>query len=316
MLSPFSGDEKVLKFLIRQFCRSKEEADMSRRSCFLTFLLIFILALPGLACAGLGPVRASKLTGVQVSPSSGSGSFTVTVDYIWDDEAELLTIICTHPGTNGEPVTTDIPVNLIDSQYTFTISVTKPGPYSVNCDDSQDNSASARFTVTGEPVASSEATKPVDFTNARITFDAAGMQFYVSPTEGTNEAWLSGYCFPPEDFANNGKSYFTVAEDGTLDGKCSADAGKEHVLGEISGLYSGGVVTFHLVSSHTAYDDDANNWKKALDVSGQAPVISGVATGDSDFIITCDALGWWSCGNDVMNLRYTGTVPFTITFLP
>ena len=294
---------------------------MSRRSYLLTFLLIFILALPGLACSIGGskvpaPSPVSELKTVYVSPSSGRGDFEVSVNYFWSLADQDYTITCSYAISGNYPMPVTVPITHKDSESKFTINVTTPGNYSLNCDDSLNNAASTQFTVTDEPEATGEGTKPVEFTKARITFDGNQIQFDTPPLGGGGAAWLQGWCFPPDDFANNGKSYFTVAEDGTLDGKCSVDAGKEHILGEISGLYSGGVVSFHLVSSHTAYDDDANNWKKALDLTGDAPVIGGVATGNSHFIITCDALGWWSCGNDLQNLRVTGTVPFTITFLP
>jgi hypothetical protein len=260
----------------------------------------------------------SGLTNVEISPRTGKGTFSVTVAYFWRLGDSDFKIVCTYPGMDGKPDSETMELSHKSSETTISIYVDIPGTYNISCTDNGSHYAAAVFTVTGEPEAASEETKPVKFKNARIAFDGTRIKFDNPPPGDATAAWLRGYCFPPEDFQNNGKSYFTVAEDGKLEGRCSVDAGKDHILGEITGNYysSKDDVIFHLEARHKTFDDEANYWLKRIVIDGSGPLKGDAAGGSADFSVTCEARGWWDCGKNIQNLKVTGTVPFTITFLP
>ena len=291
---------------------------MSRRFS----LLILIPILLGSACGSINLSSASALKSVYVSPSSGSGSFDATVSYVWSPADQNFTITCTYPDPDGYSMTAPIPIPQDAIESYFKISVTKPGHYSINCEDSLNHSASAGFTVTGEPGPTSEATKTFQFTNARISFNGDKILFDTTPVGGATASWLEGYCWPPVDYENNGKSYFTVAKDGTLDGRCSVDTQSDHILGEVTGHYDkeSGAVSFHLTAGHTwtPVGDEANGHVAAVVFDGSGQLNGDVASGTANFTVTCNANGNSTCVHDfdIQDLKYTGTIPFTITFLP
>jgi hypothetical protein len=295
---------------------------MSRRS----FLLILFMIFLGLGCGSGTPTSTptSRLLTVIISPSSGSGSFAVMITYTWNPADQGFTITCTRPDPNGYPATDSIPITQEDADYYLTFSLTKPGSYNVDCVDSYGNSDSTAFTVTGESMETSTATKAVEFKNATITFNGDQILFDSPPLGGATAAWLQGYCWPPQDLQNNGNSYFKVGDDGTLNGKCSVDTQSDHILGELTGNYeekNGSVtVTFKLVASHvwTPVGDEANGHTAEVVLNGSGQLVDNIASGTAAFKVTCNAHGNATCFHDTnfQDLEYTGTIPFTITFLP
>jgi hypothetical protein len=298
---------------------------MSRRLSVL--ISIFILLLSGLACNLPAVTMPSQISVVNVSPSAGSGEFSVSEGYHWDLADPNFSIVCTFPSESGFPTKDAVPLTQKGIVSTFTISVTKPGKYSINCTDSLNHSASAVFTVTGaadatdEPAnpSNSQVTPTVTATNATIDFYGSGLKYNTPPLGDPND-WLKGYCWPPQDLEKNGKSYFNIELDGSLMGRCSVDTKDVHILGQLSGHYYGstGEVNFRLEASHVFKPDDIN-WNEALVVlEGKGKREGDSASGTASFTVTCDAHGDIDCVHDTgfQDLKYQGTIPFTITFLP
>jgi hypothetical protein len=272
------------------------------------------------------PSAPSTLTTVGVSPASGTGSFTVSVNYFWNLADAQFAITCTYPGPDGTPVSA--PAALTHEAYTasFAISVTKPGDYSVNCQDTSANSASALFTVTSPPDAVEPTATEVDkpkFTQAMLYIDTALTSF----TATTGDA-INIFICQPSNWSGIPDFSFTVSEQGALNGACKQQPYFYHTTsGILTGQWdqSTDTVSFELVVNSLIYGTGAGEtlladktaiWAVVIKSLSGSMIDEDTAQGQASWTNTCDAHPDISC-YDLTNHKYSeGTVNWTIEFRP
>ena len=90
----------------------------------------------------------SKVDIVDVTPDSGTGTFTIAITYYWATQDPKYQILCAYPETfAGSDSSTPLPVKRGNNTYTITALATKPGTYTLACQDSFSYSAQDVFTV-------------------------------------------------------------------------------------------------------------------------------------------------------------------------
>lgn len=262
----------------------------------------------------------SELALLRISPTTGSGEFTVSVGYVWRMGDENYTIDCIYPDPQGIPYTYRLPLTHTEYYYPFTLTMEIPGGYTVWCMDSAGTSMSAAFTVPVLPTVTVENFQD-RYTHAEVTFDLAQITLLGSaPTGGSKDVWLTGYCWPPQDPQHKGNAYLRVGPDGDMEGECYVTTDTDNVHGSLTGTFyqTAGTVTFTLITSAavTGANPSADSLIKSVTYTAQGVLNGDNATGTAEFTVTCHANGNMFCLDQFQDLEFDGWVPFTVTFIP
>jgi hypothetical protein len=317
----------------------------NRRKIIAAFL---ILLLAILACNVPEPSKDGRLKTVAVNSFAGNGQFRAMLDYFLPEGDTDLVITCSYPGPDGSStINSQIDLTSFSGLTTFDFQVNKPGTYTIHCQDNRAHSASDEFSVAvpddsqpplnpsgpdaGQPPANPsgpDAGQPPAnpdkiFTRAQLTFNGDQAVFDTYPLGGPKGGWLEGYAYPNQYNQNNEFNYIIVSADGQLLWSINLpNGGITPQESSLTGHYikESGLVDFHLTvkKTWTPVGDEANGNMGIVEFNGEGKLLEDAASGMAGFTVKCTAYGTGTCYHDTtfQELGYSGTIPFTIKFLP
>lgn len=274
----------------------------------------------------------SQVLSVAVTPTSGSGSFTLEVvtsaSPISDDRfVDALAISCYYvtPGGTAMAIGSVFPPGEGGPRTdTLTFNVSEPGDYTATCKNKNSTSKkSAQFTVsdyptatstaTGTPTTTPTATLELSALKGKIIFDYSNYQSS-RPSESWELDWGTKWCIPE----------VTITLDGVVSGTCEYSGGshtsQSTTIAHITGIaVQGGSFNFTYVVTEqgaTGFSVDAM-WKISYTGSGNftsATQASGTAIFDFSCNTGSDQLHW--CNLQTTYESFSGTIPWSFVASP